>query len=320
MALSNAERQRRYRERRQVEQPIRRYETRQTKGRKSRPQRWREALDQLRALQEEYESWLENCRTDCETNPRQRCLKPPAHSISMSSMWTCLGALGVTERKATVHEFIGEDDLQTFEGWLRYQAVDAAMTTPEELVSWRRLFEDARERRATSPKVGLMKLQAVPGEHRYAVAVREGSDLWLTLWVRRSRKGEFFIMLPRSNRDWDAHTSYHLDGTLHMKGFGHTLLPPQKRQPLTGTLRGSEHLTVYSGYAPKSVGAICDPAAFSGVVEVAPGVLGPSHGQVSVDLVEPGHERMGVPLTQIVTRQVFRNILPWVVITVGASG
>jgi hypothetical protein len=32
----------------------------QTNGRKSRPQRWREALDELRALQAAYESWLEN--------------------------------------------------------------------------------------------------------------------------------------------------------------------------------------------------------------------------------------------------------------------
>ncbi len=37
-----------------------------------------------------------------------------------------------------------------------------------------------------------MKLAPIVGEHRYAVAVREGTDLWLTLWVRRSPKGEFF--------------------------------------------------------------------------------------------------------------------------------
>jgi hypothetical protein len=215
--------------------------------------------------------------------------------------------------------FISEDDLKTFKGWLRYQAVDMATATPEELVVWRRLFGDARKRSATRPKVGLMKLQPVPGEHRYAVAVREGSDLWLTLWVRRSRKGEFFIMLPRGDQDWDPHTSYHLDGTLHMKSYDRKVLPPQKCQPLTGAFRGSEHLGVYYGHAPKSVGAICDPTAFSGVVEVAPSVLGPRHGGVTVDLVEPGHEPTAFPWAQIVTRQVFCDILPWVVITVGSS-
>ncbi len=65
---------------------------------------------------------------------------------------------------------------------------------------WRENFDKGREYSLANPKVGLMKLPQVPGEHRYAVAVREGSDLWLTLWVRRSRKGEFFVMLPRADR------------------------------------------------------------------------------------------------------------------------
>ena len=123
---------------------------------------------------------------------------------------------------------ISEDDLKTFEGWMRYQGVDPRTTAREELEMWRRMFKEVRERCAAAPKVGFMKLQPVPGEYRYAVAVREGSDLWLTLWVRRSRKGEFFIMLPTSDRDWDPHTSYHRDGTLHMKSYDRKMLTPTK--------------------------------------------------------------------------------------------
>lgn len=215
-----------------------------------------------------------------------------------------------------MREFISEDDLLTFEGYLEYQAIDPASITPEELKEWRDIFDKAVERRMTSPKVGLMKLRPIPGEHRYAVAVREGSDLWLTLWVRRSPKGEFFIMVPRGDRGWTPHTSYHLDGTLHMKSHDHTVLPT-KRQPLTKTFRGTEHLGVSYGHGPKSVGAIYDPTAFAGVVEVAPGVLGPCHGWVAVDLVEPGCEPTSLPWSQIVQREVFRDILPWVVITIG---
>jgi len=70
-------------------------------------------------------------------------------------------------------------------------------------------------------------------------------------------------------------------------------------------------------YGPKGVGAICDPTAFSGVVELAPGILGPRHGMVAVDLVEPGHEPTEYPFFKIVTRQFFREALPWIVITVG---
>jgi hypothetical protein len=163
----------------------------------------------------------------------------------------------------------------------------------------------------------MMKLRAVPGEYRYAVAVREGPNFWLTLWVRRSRKGEFFVIIPRADQDWDPHTSYHLDGALHGKSYDHKLDLP-KRQPLTGTFPGTEHLGTYMGHGPKSVGAVCDSTAFSGVVEVAPGVLGPHQGSVIVDLVEPGCEPMSVPNT-VVQLEVFHDTLPWIVIRIAAD-
>jgi hypothetical protein len=89
---------------------------------------------------------------------------------------------------------------------------------------------------------------------------------------------------------------------------------------LTGTFRGSEDLGFHAGHGPKGAGAICDPTAFSGIIEVAPGILGPHHGGVTVDLVEPEQEPMEFPWARIVTRQVFRDISPWVVITVGSVG
>ena len=58
MALSNAERQQRYRERRHARQPRLRY-LRPT-DRRSRPQRWTEAVETLRALQSEYQEWFDN--------------------------------------------------------------------------------------------------------------------------------------------------------------------------------------------------------------------------------------------------------------------
>jgi hypothetical protein len=217
-----------------------------------------------------------------------------------------------------VPEFISEDDLSTFEGWLRYQGFEAATTTPDELADWRSLFDEVRKNSLATPKVGLMKLRPlVQGEYRYAVAVREETDLWLTLWVRRSPKGEFFVMIPRSDQAWDPHASYHLNGTLHQKSFDHKFAS-QKRQPLTGAFRGTEHLGAYAGHGPKGVGAICDPTAFSGVVEVAPGVLGPRDGKVVVDLVEPGCEPLTWPFTHAPRQEVFRDILPWVVIRIGS--
>src|ERR1700730_212761 len=128
-----------------------------------------------------------------------------------------------------------EDDLSTFEGGFKHQGFDAARLGPHKLAMWRDAFEEVRKSSSATPKVGFMKLRPIPGEHRYAVAVREDSDLWLTLWVRRSPKGEFFVMVPRGDRGWDPHMSYHLDGTMHSKSYGHKFGLPRKPQPLTGT-------------------------------------------------------------------------------------
>src|SRR5262245_61797188 len=120
-----------------------------------------------------------------------------------------------------MREFIDEGSLDTFEGWLHYQAVEAANLRAADRHVREGIFQQARQRAADTPKVGLMQLRAVPNEYRYAVAIEDGESLWLTLWVRRSPKGEFFVMLPRGDSEWDPHTSYHLNGNFHMKSHGH---------------------------------------------------------------------------------------------------
>jgi hypothetical protein len=107
---------------------------------------------------------------------------------------------------------------------------------------------------------------------------------------------------------------------MNIKSYGQKVVTPNKRQPLTGPFTGTESLAVFSGYAPKSVGAICDPQAFTGVVEVAPGVLGPRDGAVAVDLVEPDSDPTSLPWTKTIRRQTFRDNIPWVVLTVGFFG
>jgi hypothetical protein len=211
-------------------------------------------------------------------------------------------------------DFISEDDLNTFEGWLKYQAVDPATLTPDELQQWRSYFDEAH--RNKDPKMGLMKLQARPGEKLYGVAVRD-AGLWLVLWVRRNRSGEFFVMVPRTKKLWDPHTSYHRDGSFHAKSFGHKF-QMQQRQPLTGEFRGTEHLGAYGGYGPKSVGAVCDPSAFTGVVEVPSGILGPKDGTIVVDLVEPGHDPIPWPFKEI-KRHTFDDDVPWLVFRIGTE-
>ena len=55
MALTPAERQRRYRERRAAGEPVRTFQ--RPKDRRPRPARWAAALEELRSLKAEYETW-----------------------------------------------------------------------------------------------------------------------------------------------------------------------------------------------------------------------------------------------------------------------
>jgi hypothetical protein len=212
--------------------------------------------------------------------------------------------------------FISEDDLDTFEGWLKYQAVDPTTLTPAELEEWRSHFDEIQKNK--DPKIGLMKLKARQGEKLYGVAVREGDDLWLVLWVRRNKKGEYFVMVPQAKQGWDPHTSYNRDGKLHSKSFNRKHVV-QQRQSLTGKFRGTETLGAYGGYGPKSVGATCDPSQFSGVLELGPGVLGPSEGLIIVDLVEPNHEPQPWPHFKQIAHQIFDDDVPWIVIRIGTQ-
>lgn len=85
------------------------------------------------------------------------------------------------------------DEIDTFEGWLKaIQGIDPAIAPPEQVEVFRPIYEEIRKN--PTPKVGLRKLKPLrPGEYRYAVAIRENADLWLTLWVARSPHGDVYI-------------------------------------------------------------------------------------------------------------------------------
>jgi hypothetical protein len=207
--------------------------------------------------------------------------------------------------------FISEDDLKTFEGWLNYQGYDPTMLAPDDLAKWREVYDEISKR--PDAKVGLMKLgSSVPGDRIYAVAVRD-SGLWLTLWVRRSWKREFFVFMPRADGS-NPHASYHLDGTFHHKSDGRTFAE-RKYQRLDQPFTGTETLGGWAGHGPKSVGAVCDPGVFAGVVELPPGVLGPRDGTVLVDLVEPNCDPISWP-GEMVRQKIFKDAVPWIVIRV----
>ena len=119
--------------------------------------------------------------------------------------------------------------------------------------------------------------------------------------------------MPRADGS-NPHASYHLDGTFHHKSDGRTFAE-RKYQRLDQPFTGTETLGGWAGHGPKSVGAVCDPGVFAGVVELPSGVLGPRDGTVLVDLVEPNCDPISWP-GELVQQEIFKDSEPWIVIRV----
>jgi hypothetical protein len=214
-------------------------------------------------------------------------------------------------------DFISEDDLDTFEEYLRYQAIDPTTASPEVLGQFRAAFEEAIAKRAAITPMGeIFKPKptgAKQGEFKIAVAVRHGEQLLLTMTVRRDHKGDVYVLYPR--HEDNPHASYHSTGTFHHKS-GNRAMMQEQRQPLTEAFKGCEHLGMFGGHGPKTVGAICNPANFSAVIEVPPDILGPSDGYVAVDLVEPGTAPLDLFNPVSITKR-FEDSIPSIVVRVG---
>jgi len=74
-ALSNAERQARYRARRAAQQPQPAIRRLSAVDRRSRPQRWRDAVAELFALQAEYAAWFEVLPESLRDTPTAEALQ-----------------------------------------------------------------------------------------------------------------------------------------------------------------------------------------------------------------------------------------------------
>jgi hypothetical protein len=85
-----------------------------------------------------------------------------------------------------------------------------------------------------------------PAERMFAVAIRDGVDLFLWICLRRSKTGDIYYMLPtgRTGSDWerwDPQGSLHKDGRFHSKSYGQEIFP-QQRQKLDSNFKGTLQL------------------------------------------------------------------------------
>src|SRR6266481_10027971 len=111
-----------------------------------------------------------------------------------------------------------------------------------------------------------------------AVAVRD-KHLLLAVCIRRSHRGEFFLLHPHDQRKgaqatwgerWDPHASYHADGCFHIKAFDKELLEYQ-RQKLDHSFTGAVMLETNPLCASqiRSLNVPCRPERFgAGIFEI----------------------------------------------------
>jgi hypothetical protein len=204
--------------------------------------------------------------------------------------------------------------LKTFNGWMKHlQSINPASLSPGERAKWRATFKELRAQSAAMPPLGILDLRR-PGDRLYSVAIRDGKNLWLALFVRRSKRGEIYVVRPQIDPDWNPHSSYHRNGKFHLKSYGRESFPKFLQKP-DQNFKGVVSMGIEAGFGKSLPGAVCDPAIFDGVVEVPGGILGPRWGAISVDVVQPGRQP---PPTGRKTykRRYFRDLIPHLVITV----
>jgi hypothetical protein len=208
----------------------------------------------------------------------------------------------------------------TFEAYLKQQQLDAQRLAEEVEVILRRDYERRKSAVLAHDVRSMFRTPCAPGEYRYAVAIEDGADLWLTLVAKRSPGGHYYVLIPRGCGRWNPHASYHHDGRYHHESHGLKVAAVQKRQPVD-QFTGTEHLGSFYGH--RAGMAICDPAAFTSVLRIPTGILEPMRGCVLVDLIEPvaapaAHHR-SVPGLRIVKEETYRDSSPWVVIAIAAQ-
>jgi len=158
----------------------------------------------------------------------------------------------------------------------------------------------------------------------FALAVRDGADLFLFGSICRGPKGDVYVNFPRGNRpNWKPHSSYHASGQHHQKSFGQKSLV-YHRQPPDKNFRGTENV-VTIGIAsdePRAIGMRCQPTAFQDVFEIPINDLRGENYRtfVSVDITGAGGNPIITPGSKVIRQAIFQDAFPWILVTLFDTG
>jgi hypothetical protein len=148
------------------------------------------------------------------------------------------------------------------------------------------------------------------------VAIRDGEGLFLTLTIRRSSDGDVYVLLPRDDKGWNPHASYHKSGQVHHKAWNRKLIPRKKLAPIC-QFKGAYNLyrQGISRDQHTAIGVRCEERDFDKVMEIPAQELSAAKFRtyLDVDLVEPG---ASIPLgARILQQWTLTDATPWVTVT-----
>jgi hypothetical protein len=101
--------------------------------------------------------------------------------------------------------------------------------------------------RLTKKREGI-SVKMVYSDRMFAVAVRDGDELFLWIRLRRAAGTDIYYVVPTGREDerdwkkWNPHGSWHRDGRVHHKSFDKKMLPVEERQKPDARFEGTYNL------------------------------------------------------------------------------
>ena len=152
----------------------------------------------------------------------------------------------------------------------------------------------------------------------YAVAVRDGHELFLFCRVNRSVTGDVYVVPPRPDPNWNPHVSYHASGQYHVKNSAQPYHVSHWQKP-DATFLGTHNMGTMgiASHEIRITNAPCKVEDYTEVFEIPIGELSPEIHRtfVSLDLMEPSGEPIITPGGKILRQTIFQDSIPWIVVT-----
>lgn len=150
---------------------------------------------------------------------------------------------------------------------------------------------------------------------KYAIAIKDGNELYLFLTINRSYKSDVYVNFNEHHPNHKPHSSYHASGQLHHKSSNYYVFPKRKKQKPSRDLKGFEGIitTAIRKGDGKAWNIKCDPKDYLGIMIIPDEIITPEFGfQFHVEAgIQP--RASTYPYIQMIQQKIFDKNIPWIV-------